>query len=188
VRLDFTRGDLEFGVATTITFACRAPGAGTFIEFDGSIMSGLLNDHALPDLEGARLQLDRLEAVNTLTIEGIGSYSHDGSGISRFRDPVDGCIYMHSQFAEHSTYRGFPCFDQPDLKATFAFTVKAPDNWVVVSNTPGVQAAHGVWTFPTTSVMSTYITAVVAGEYRSCLLYTSPSPRDLSTSRMPSSA
>ena len=25
-------------------------------------------------------------------------------------------------------------------------------------------------------------------EYRSCLLYTSPSPRDLSTSRMPSSA
>ena len=30
--------------------------------------------------------------------------------------------------------------------------------------------------------------ANVRGEYRSCLLYTSPSPRDLSTSRMPSSA
>ena len=28
----------------------------------------------------------------------------------------------------------------------------------------------------------------LAGPYRSCLLYTSPSPRDLSTSRMPSSA
>ena len=27
-----------------------------------------------------------------------------------------------------------------------------------------------------------------AGEYEVCLLYTSPSPRDLSTSRMPSSA
>ena len=26
------------------------------------------------------------------------------------------------------------------------------------------------------------------GDYRACLLYTSPSPRDLSTSRMPSSA
>ena len=29
---------------------------------------------------------------------------------------------------------------------------------------------------------------VKKGEVRSCLLYTSPSPRDLSTSRMPSSA
>ena len=28
----------------------------------------------------------------------------------------------------------------------------------------------------------------VEGEYHNCLLYTSPSPRDLSTSRMPSSA
>ena len=30
--------------------------------------------------------------------------------------------------------------------------------------------------------------AYVKGVYNSCLLYTSPSPRDLSTSRMPSSA
>ena len=32
------------------------------------------------------------------------------------------------------------------------------------------------------------VTVVQAGEERACLLYTSPSPRDLSTSRMPSSA
>ena len=31
-------------------------------------------------------------------------------------------------------------------------------------------------------------TAPIYGLYHSCLLYTSPSPRDLSTSRMPSSA
>ena len=30
--------------------------------------------------------------------------------------------------------------------------------------------------------------SIVADEFNSCLLYTSPSPRDLSTSRMPSSA
>ena len=30
--------------------------------------------------------------------------------------------------------------------------------------------------------------AMNCGAYRGCLLYTSPSPRDLSTSRMPSSA
>jgi aminopeptidase N len=166
VRLDFTGSDAgSFGCETTVTFGCREPGAGTFIEFDGSVLSGLLNDRALPDLVGGRLQLDRLEAENSLTIEAIGSFSHDGTGINRFRDPVDGRTYLHSQFAEHSTYRGFPCFDQPDLKATFAFTVKAPENWVVVSNTPGTRGPDGAWTFPKTSVMSTYITAVVAGEY-----------------------
>ena len=32
------------------------------------------------------------------------------------------------------------------------------------------------------------VTAVKKGQFITCLLYTSPSPRDLSTSRMPSSA
>ena len=79
---------------------------------------------------------------------------------------MDGRTYLHSQFAEHHAYRGFACFDQPDLKATFALTVKAPENWVVVSNTEG-RAKSGTWTFPTTPVIPTYITAVVAGEYHS---------------------
>ena len=167
MRLDFTGDDLTFEVETAVTFGCREPGSSTFIEFGGSVLSGLLNDHALPDLEDGRLRLGRLKVQNTLTIQGTGSYSHDGSGINRFQDPLDRRIYLHSQFGEHSTYRGFPCFDQPDLKATFAFTVKAPESWKVVSNTPGTRDANGVWTFPKSSVMSTYITAVVAGEYHS---------------------
>ena len=167
MRLDFTGDDLTFGVETTFTFGCRTPGAGTFIEFEGSVLAGSLNGHALRELEGDRLQLDRLKAENSLTIKGLGTYSRDGTGINWFRDPVDGRTYLHSQFGEHWTYRGFPCFDQPDLKATFAFTVKAPKTWVVVSNAPGTRDAEGVWTFPNTSVLSTYITAVVAGEYHS---------------------
>jgi len=119
----------------------------------------------LPDLEGGRLRLERLEAQNTLTVKGLGSYSNDGAGITFFRDPVDGRTYLHSQFAEHDTSKGYACFDQPDLKATFAFRVKAPEHWVVVSNTPGTRGSDGVWTFPNTSVMSTYVTAVVAGDY-----------------------
>jgi aminopeptidase N len=79
---------------------------------------------------------------------------------------LDGRTYLHSQFAEHHAYRGYACFDQPDLKATFAFTVKAPEHWDVVSNTEGT-AQSGTWTFPTTAVIPTYITAVVAGEYHS---------------------
>jgi aminopeptidase N len=165
VRFDFTTGDETFESGTTVTFGCREPGSSTFIEFDGVILAGELNGYALPDLEGGRLRLDGLAPENSLTVEGLGSYSHDGAGITFFRDPVDGRAYLHSQFAEHSTYQGYACFDQPDLKATFAFHVKAPNGWVVVSNTPGTQSADGLWTFATTKVMSTYVTAVVAGEY-----------------------
>ena len=165
MRFDFTTGDETFESGTTVTFGCREPGSSTFIEFDGVILGGELNGYALPDLEGGRLRLDGLARENSLTVEGLGSYSHDGAGITFFRDPVDGCAYLHSQFAEHSTYQGYACFDQPDLKATFAFHVKAPNGWVVVSNTPGTQSADGLWTFATTKVMSTYVTAVVAGEY-----------------------
>jgi aminopeptidase N len=165
VRFDFTTGDETFESETSVSFGCRVPGSCTFIEFDGAIRAGELNGRPLPDSESGRLRLDGLAAENSLTVKGIGYYSHDGAGISFFRDPVDGRAYLHSQFAEHSTFQGYACFDQPDLKATFAFRAKAPEEWVVVSNAPGTRGADGVWTFATTSVMSTYVTAIVAGEY-----------------------
>jgi aminopeptidase N len=169
LSFDFTTGDQTFESNATVAFSCRRPGAGAFIEFGGpAVRSAELNGRRLQArLQDGRLQLDGLAAVNSLTIMATGSYSHAGTGISRFLDPVDGRVYLHSQFAEHETYLGFACFDQPDLKATFTFTVKAPQDWVVVSNTPGSRGADGTWTFPTTTVMSTYLTAVVAGEYHS---------------------
>ena len=43
--------------------------------------------------------------------------------------------------------------------------------------------------FPLSNLVNSgYMQTVVLTQYKSCLLYTSPSPRDLSTSRMPSSA
>jgi aminopeptidase N len=165
VALDFTTGDETFGSATTVTFGCRTPGSSTFIEFDGAIVGGELNGHPLPGLAGGRLRLDDLAPENSLTVKGVASFTQDGAGISFFRDPVDGRAYLHSQFAEHSTYQGYACFDQPDLKATFAFSVNAPKGWVVVSNATATPSADGRWTFGTTRVMSTYVTAIVAGEY-----------------------
>ena len=41
---------------------------------------------------------------------------------------------------------------------------------------------------PVIAIISHSTLTLVAAAYRNCLLYTSPSPRDLSTSRMPSSA
>jgi aminopeptidase N len=167
VHWDFTTGDENFESETTVTFLCRRPGESTFIEFSGpAVHLAELNGHRVgAHLEGGRLRLDGLAGENSVRVRATGSFNRDGTGISWFRDPVDGRTYLHSQFAEHATYLGYACFDQPDLKATFAFSARTPAGWVAVSNTAGDRGADGVWTFPTTPVISTYITAIVAGEY-----------------------
>jgi aminopeptidase N len=65
----------------------------------------------------------------------------------------------------------FANFEQPDLKATFSFTVTAPDHWRVVSNSPTPQPAPAgegaaTWTFAPTETISTYLTALIAGNYQ----------------------
>ena len=101
------------------------------------------------------------------------AYSNTGEGLHRFVDPADDKVYLYSQFEVPDARRVFTTFEQPDLKAVFTFNVTAPSHWVVVSNaaTPEPEAAQdgqggaSTWRFPTTKRMSTYITAIVAGEY-----------------------
>jgi aminopeptidase N len=93
-----------------------------------------------------------------------------GEGMHRFIDPVDDEVYLYTQFEIADARRVFACFDQPDIKATFTFSVTAPDHWKVVSNsttpTPSsVRDGIAKWEFPATKKMSTYITAIVAGPY-----------------------
>ncbi|HYP72540.1 MAG TPA: aminopeptidase N, partial [Microbacterium sp.] len=65
----------------------------------------------------------------------------------------------------------FAVFEQPDLKATFQFTVTAPAAWKVVSNSPTpepiVHDEVATWGFEPTPRISSYITALVAGPYES---------------------
>jgi aminopeptidase N len=166
--LDLTRGDQVFGSDTTVTFRCSEPGASTFIDFAARELElAELNGAALPAdaFDGRRLRLDGLAADNRLRVRGTAPYSHTGQGLHFFRDVADGQPYLHTQFEPWDAHRVFACFDQPDLKATFAFRVAAPRHWVVVSNQPGTQAGE-LWTFERTPIMSTYLTAFVAGPYR----------------------
>ena len=102
-----------------------------------------------------------------LHVTGTAKYMHDGTGLSRFQDPLDGRSYLHTSFESNDAHRVFACFDQPDIKGTFTFQVKAPKEWTVVSNSDGATNDGGVWRFPTTKVISTYLSALVAGEYHS---------------------
>ena len=63
--------------------------------------------------------------------------------------------------------------------------------WIKVENvTTNTFEVQTLATVPSTNVsVHTFVSAADEGlSHKSCLLYTSPSPRDLSTSRMPSSA
>ncbi|MEN8675198.1 aminopeptidase N [Nocardioides sp.] len=164
-----------FGSTTTLSFTCREPGASTFADLvDATVHEITLNGTALDPASYAdsRIPLPDLAADNVLVVRADCTYSHTGEGLHRFVDPVDDRVYLYSQFEVPDARRVFTTFEQPDLKSEFTFHVTAPDHWVVVSNapTPEPQPVDGrdgvaVWSFPPTKRMSTYITAVVAGEY-----------------------
>lgn len=172
VAIDLTRGAETFGTTTTVAF--EAQGSSTFIDFTSEAVSSIVLNGAPLDpvtvFDGHRIALEDLQSSNVLTIEGEGLYSRTGEGLHRFVDPVDDEVYLYSQFESADAKRVFACFDQPDLKATYAFIVTAPSHWKVISNatTPEpemLDATTSVWTFPPTARMSTYITALVAGPY-----------------------
>ena len=60
-------------------------------------------------------------------------------------------------------------------------------HWKLTETRPW-QKLEGEYDYPDTIGESATVCCDVPEQYMNCLLYTSPSPRDLSTSRMPSSA
>ena len=180
VHVDLTNAkDPEFEsypTVTTVRFSCNTPGAETFIDYiHHSVDSVKLNGTELPladAVNGARITLPNLQAENVLTIHGRSYYSRSGEGMHRYFDPSDGRVYLYTQYEPSDCRRVFPNFEQPDLKAVFNFRITAPKDWVVSSN--GVLESQVVdptddsitkRVFSPTAKISTYITAIVAGEY-----------------------
>ncbi len=175
VALDLTGDGPTFASTTRVSFTAATPGASTSIDLVApSVRSAVLNGTPIDVAEafdGARLRLDGLAASNTLVVEADGAYMTTGEGLHRFVDPVDGATYLYSQFEVADSRRVFAVFEQPDLKATFAFTVTAPEHWTVVSVSPTPEPAPGpregtaVWSFEPTPRLASYVTAIVAGPY-----------------------
>ena len=178
VTLDLTRGETVFGSSTTVRFT-SAPGSSTFIDLIAPVVHSIsLNGRALDPAEvyaDSRITLTGLAADNELVVVADCAYMHTGEGLHRFTDPADGETYLYSQFEVPDSRRVFAVFEQPDLKASFTFTVTTPSNWTVLSNSPtpeptptedsdGSGDAH-TFAFAPTEPMSSYVTAIVAGPY-----------------------
>jgi aminopeptidase N len=174
VDLDLTTSDSTFASTTVLRFGCRQPGAETFADLVGATVHEIrLNGRLLDPAEvyaDSRIRLTDLEADNELRVVADCAYSRSGEGLHRFVDPADGRVYLYTQFEVPDARRVFTTFEQPDLKSVFTFTVTAPTGWTVISNTETPEPidlgdGRATWAFPTTDRMSTYITALVAGEY-----------------------
>jgi len=173
IDLDLTDGDGKpgertFRSVTTVTFDALA-GADTVIDIAaGTVHSATFNGLEL-DVSGydesTGIALSGLAEHNVVVVDADCRYSNTGEGLHRFVDPVDGEVYLYSQFETADAKRMFACFDQPDLKATFDVKVTAPQHWQVVSNGATVSGDGGVHTFATTPRMSTYLVALIAGPY-----------------------
>ena len=120
--------------------------------------------------DGYRLALQLSSGEHQLTVTALCRYSRTGEGLHRFVDPADGKVYLYTQFETADARRMYGCFDQPDLKASYELTLKAPESWKVYSNSHRVApepAGDGfaTWRFDPTPPISSYITALVAGEF-----------------------
>jgi aminopeptidase N len=179
VDLDLTDGagkpgEGTFRSTTTARFSCHRPGVSSWIDLVAAeIRAATLNGAAL-DIAGYDeangIALPALAAENEVIIEADGRYMNTGEGLHRFADPVDGCVYLYTQFETADAKRMYACFDQPDLKAVHRIRVVAPADWVVVSNAPCQHiedvaggAVHHV--FADSARISPYIVALVAGPY-----------------------
>ncbi len=161
-----------FRTTATVTFLAE-PGESSFIDaIAHSVHRVVLNGQELDPaevFEDSRISLPTLKADNTLEIEADFLYTNSGEGLHRFVDPVDNEIYLYTQFEVPDSRRVFPVFEQPDVKATFRFTVHGPSHWQVVSNQPTPEATAtengSTWAFSATPRVSSYITALIAGPY-----------------------
>lgn len=109
------------------------------------------------------------QGKNTITVGFTRKHSTNGEGLHRFKDPVDGKVYLYSHFEPAAAQQMFALFDQPDLKATFELSVSAPKDWTVFSATKESsttqQGEYRLWQFPKSSILSPYNFSMHAGPY-----------------------
>ncbi|MDO4908785.1 MAG: aminopeptidase N [Corynebacterium sp.] len=173
IDLDVTGDDQTFSSTTTVFFEAKEEG-DTFIDLRAArVESVLLDDEditatAVGDTydEDKGIQLHLTPGAHELRVSAQCLYSRTGQGLHRFVDPADGEVYMYTQFETADAKRVFACFDQPDLKASYAMRVRTPANWRVISNPEMHVSEDGtVHEGETGYRVSTYLVAFCIGPY-----------------------
>ncbi|MBI3724490.1 aminopeptidase N [bacterium] len=183
LHLDLQAKSETYRGKLTASFDVAGPTSGLWIDFTGKTIRSLTVNGSrveAPEWNKHRIALpaELLARKNEATVEYENDYSHTGSGFHHFNDPEDGREYAFSDFEPFNAHQLFPCFDQPDLKATYTVSVTAPGSWVVVANGRELEAkpvlspvegpagaGRTTHFYEKTKPFSTYLMAVIAGEF-----------------------
>lgn len=173
-QIDLTQAERFTGVSK-IQFDMAEPKDLTVDFYEGQVKSVLVNGKPLEAIDYNNFFISLkaesfIKGANTIEVAFEHPYSKTGAGLYRFVDPEDKRVYLYSDFEPYDANSMVPCFDQPDLKATYASKVTAPKEWVVVSSTledAKTPAGENVeWNFPRSKKFSTYVFSLHAGPYK----------------------
>ncbi len=110
-----------------------------------------------------------LKKTNEIEIDYTGSFSKEGAGFQRAIDPEDKSEYIYTDFEPAYAHELFPCFDQPNLKATFSTSVDIPKEWKAISNEliagSSTKGDRSEVQFAKTSKLSTYLFFLGVGPF-----------------------
>ncbi|NRF40260.1 M1 family aminopeptidase [Pedobacter foliorum] len=77
--------------------------------------------------------------------------------------------YLYSLFVPDRARTVFPCFDQPDLKATYSLTLKVPNDWKAMANgtlkDSVITGDRKTYNFNKSDTLSTYLFAFAVGKF-----------------------
>lgn len=168
------KGSEEFNGKTIITAELARTDAPLSIDFIWKKIIGIrVNGTALSTFVERKGSIDIAPKYLTkslqIEIEYIGAFNKDGAGFQRVVDPEDSSEYLFTDFEPYHAHHLFPCFDQPDLKATYKVTVNAPSEWKVISNDliQDSQSDKGrvTTTFAKSKLISPYLFFLGAGPF-----------------------
>ena len=155
--IELNSADLTFS-EVRLSGAAGAPG----IQFDTARQTATLH-FAAPVRPGRHL----------LQIRYAGRINPDPSGLFYvdYANSAGTARALYTQFENSDARRFFPCWDEPNRKATFTLNVTAPQATMVVSNMPAANVAHEAGglartRFQTTPRMSTYLLFLGAGDFQ----------------------
>jgi aminopeptidase N len=77
--------------------------------------------------------------------------------------------FLYSLFVPARASQAFPCFDQPDIKASLTLTLEIPAAWAAVSNAPEIgrdtSGDRATVRFGETAALPTYLFGFAAGQF-----------------------
>lgn len=164
--------ELKFISAQVLVNHTAAAESVSFDHDDKTQRVSIKFEHELPTTQSATIII-KFQGVINDSLAGFyrSKYKPTVDQAASVARDKDGWHYVLStQLQASYARRAFPCFDEPNLKATFDLSIEVPADQVALSNMPvkSTEPSRDGWvvtSFETTPIMSTYLLTWAIGDF-----------------------